>query len=152
MIHAEVASMPPHDHSYPPLMPTAAVLPWLDATMLRLTDDRYCGRTEGGGFNEHAKLSWDLLPDAPRTQNTHMHLLEAFLVAFEATGEVRYRQEAAGIVELFFAKLFDRQHACIGEFFDRAWAPDAAHGAEVEPGHSFEWVFLLHEYYKLQVR
>jgi mannose/cellobiose epimerase-like protein (N-acyl-D-glucosamine 2-epimerase family) len=57
-----------------------SLLPWLDATMERLTNSTYFGRAAGGlGFNEHASLQWELLEDAPRTQNSHMHLLEAFL-------------------------------------------------------------------------
>ena len=30
-------------------------------------------------------------------------------------------------------------------FFDDGWGPDKAQGQNVEPGHSFEWVWLLHE-------
>ena len=127
-----------------------AVLPWLAATMERLTNTRYFGRAAGGGFDEHASLEWELLPGAPRTQNSHMHLLEAFLTVYGATAEAAYLEEATGIVDLFFSKLFDTENGCIGEFFSADWTPDAAQGENVEPGHSFEWIWLLHEYFKRQ--
>ena len=49
---------------------------------------------------------------------------------------------------LFFAKLFDAENGCVGEFFGQNWQPDPVQGENVEAGHSFEWVWLLHEYYK----
>jgi hypothetical protein len=51
-----------------------SVLPWLERTMLRLTDARYYGRAAGGGFNEHAGLGWEPVPGAPRTQNVSIGL------------------------------------------------------------------------------
>ena len=51
-----------------------SVLPWLERTMLRLTDARYYGRAAGGGFNEHAGLGWEPVPGAPRTQNASVGL------------------------------------------------------------------------------
>jgi mannose/cellobiose epimerase-like protein (N-acyl-D-glucosamine 2-epimerase family) len=80
----------------------------------------------------------------PRQQNPHMHLLEAALAAFEATGEARFEQLAADLVALFQSRFFDRASATLAEFFADDWAraPGDA-GRLVEPGHQFEWAWIL---------
>ncbi len=76
-----------------------------------------------------------------------MHLLEALLALHEATGEARWRDEATRIVRLFLARFYDAPTATLGEFFAADWAPHPEQGHIVEPGHHYEWVWLLHRYH-----
>lgn len=83
-----------------------------------------------------------------RLQNPHMHLIEASLAAFEASGEEEFLNEARTIAHLFGKRFFDGR--TLGEFFDnefmRAPAPE---GAIVEPGHMLEWAWILAQYARL---
>lgn len=81
----------------------------------------------------------------PRRSNPHMHLLEAMLAWFAQTGEQQFLDRANRIAELFEGCFFDRTNGTLTEFFTedlRPAAPPA--GDQVEPGHHFEWSWLLH--------
>lgn len=79
-----------------------------------------------------------------RQQNPHMHLTEACLAAFEATGEKRFGDMATQLIDLFGAKFFDLRSGTLAEFFtdDLSRAP-GAEGQRVEPGHQMEWAWIL---------
>ncbi|OHV81910.1 AGE family epimerase/isomerase [Ensifer sp. LCM 4579] len=82
-----------------------------------------------------------------RRTNPHMHLLEAFLAWYTATGERGYLRRAARIIDLFRSHFFDAESWTIGEYFDNAWKPAAGEqGQWTEPGHHFEWASLLVEF------
>ena len=86
----------------------------------------------------------------PRQQNPHMHLLEATLALFETTGDPYYMAFARDLVELFQTRLFDPATGTLGEFFEADWTPaPRAAGDHVEPGHHYEWVWLLDQYERL---
>lgn len=90
-----------------------------------------------GGF-------FDTLGDrAPVGANAHMHLLEAALAWIALDPDLRWRSLAAEIVELALSR-FRRENGPITEFFgsDGTAATDLA-GSIVEPGHQFEWAWLL---------
>ncbi|MCQ8276858.1 AGE family epimerase/isomerase [Acetobacteraceae bacterium KSS8] len=93
----------------------------------------------GGGFH-HA------LPVEPgwRLQNPHMHLLEAALALFEASGDARWAELARELVGLFHDRFFDAESGTLAEHFSetlhRAGGID---GDLVEPGHQMEWIWLL---------
>ena len=95
-----------------------------------------------GGFWDGASEDWQP-HTALRRQNPHMHLLEALLAWHAATGEERWLNEARAIVRLFETRFFDPATGTLGEFSARL-AP--AQGHVVEPGHQFEWVWLLHRW------
>ena len=82
-----------------------------------------------------------------RRQNPHMHLLEAFLSLFDATGSAHWLARAGEIVGLFQTRYFDAEKGVLFEFFERDWSQRIdAHGEIVEPGHMMEWVWLLDWY------
>ncbi len=85
-----------------------------------------------------------------RLQNPHMHLLEAALCLYEATGGARFADLAHELVELFTTRFFDGRTGTLGECFteDLARAPGEA-GRRVEPGHHFEWAWLLASHQRL---
>lgn len=78
-----------------------------------------------------------------------MHLLEAFLswAAIDPAGP--WLGHAADIVRLFRERFVDPVGGVLYEHFDEAWrrAPGSP-GRSLEPGHHFEWVWLLSEYRK----
>jgi mannose/cellobiose epimerase-like protein (N-acyl-D-glucosamine 2-epimerase family) len=85
-----------------------------------------------------------------RLQNPHMHLTEACLAAFEATGEARFADVARELVDLFRTHLFNLKTGTLAENFtdDLSRAP-GEDGRIVEPGHLMEWSWILNAARKL---
>lgn len=79
----------------------------------------------------------------PRRQNPHMHLFEAMMALYAASGDAAHLSRARAIETLFDARFLDRNHGVLREFFAGDWTPDPEKGEIVEPGHMAEWVFLL---------
>jgi mannose-6-phosphate isomerase len=95
-----------------------------------------------GGF-------WDALPrpDAFRRQNPHMHLLEAYLELFAATENRGFLDRAARLVQLSLHHFIGHEHGALREIFDESWSVSPASGSgSVEPGHQFEWAWLLRRF------
>lgn len=78
-----------------------------------------------------------------RRQNPHMHLLEACLFAHEVWGGDEYAAMADELVTLFYDYFFDKENAVVREFFNDDLSNHAGEGNKIEPGHAFEWVWLL---------
>ncbi len=94
-------------------------------------------RNSHGGFEESAPRSLPLL------SNSHMHLLEACL-EWTDQDDRRWSAIAAEIVELALQRFQDPASGFIREYFDGDWS--LAHGPDadvVEPGHQYEWAWLL---------
>lgn len=80
----------------------------------------------------------------PLLSNSHMHLFEAALAWIELDHEPIWTTLAAQIVDLALTRFIDPRQGFIREFFREDWS-DAprADGHAVEPGHQFEWAWLL---------
>lgn len=86
-------------------------------------------------------------PDELRRQNPHMHMFEACLAWHEATGDARYLARAGEIFGLFTTRFFQPYDGALGEYFDDRWnAAVGKKGMICEPGHHFEWIWLLHKF------
>ena len=88
----------------------------------------------------------DVVPPAGsgRSQNPHMHLFEGLLWLWSASGEERYLVRAGEIADLFVTRFFQPAHGVVVEHFDADLTPAAGtRGRIVEPGHHFEWAWLL---------
>jgi mannose-6-phosphate isomerase len=74
-----------------------------------------------------------------------MHFLEALLALHESFPEGPYLERATRIVELFMTKIFRPDAAVIPEYFHEDWsmARLGTDTAFFEPGHPFEWIWLL---------
>jgi mannose-6-phosphate isomerase len=92
-------------------------------------------RSPHGGFIEGIPAT------LPRRQNPQMHLLEAMIAAFDATGDLAYQSRAGELFGLFIANLYDPQRQILGEYFEDDWSK--IEPICVEPGHQAEWVWLL---------
>jgi N-acylglucosamine 2-epimerase/mannose-6-phosphate isomerase len=73
-----------------------------------------------------------------------MHLLEAALAWHAARPDPRFRALAQELLALFAERLFDPRSGTLAEVYLDDWrrVPGAA-GRVVEPGHHFEWAWLL---------
>ncbi|HEY4114605.1 MAG TPA: AGE family epimerase/isomerase [Rhizomicrobium sp.] len=98
--------------------------------------ERY-GRRGGGFFEEEIR--------GTRFQsNPHMHLLEASLAWADTTGDAKWESLAEQIVDVCFQHFIDRDSGFLREFFDDRGTPvEGFPGRIVEPGHQFEWSWLL---------
>jgi len=85
-----------------------------------------------------------------RCQNPHMHLLEAYLVLFEVTEDQFYLDKAQHIVELVNNRFINSRSGMVMEFLSSDWTPCKEFGSNsVEPGHLFEWSWLMSEFIRL---
>ncbi|MFZ5616480.1 MAG: AGE family epimerase/isomerase [Pseudomonadota bacterium] len=83
---------------------------------------------------------------APRRQNPHMHLFEATMALYSATGDNAHLVRACAIERLFSNRFLDRKAGVLREFFNEDWTLDAKTGDMIEPGHMMEWAYLLHRF------
>ena len=85
------------------------------------------------------------VPDAlPLLANPHMHLLEAALSWIRISNDAAWSALAAEIVALALSRFIDPVSGAVREHFDADWTPLAGiAGRIVEPGHQFEWAWLL---------
>jgi mannose-6-phosphate isomerase len=105
-----------------------------DAARLRAEIEVF--RHPAGGFRER--------DDHPFQSNAHMHLLEAAMAWEEAGAGGGWADLADEIVALALARFIDGEGGFLREFFDEAWRPAPGdEGRWVEPGHQFEWAWLL---------
>jgi mannose-6-phosphate isomerase len=120
----------------------AQILPVIDDT-LRFLDERLV--SSHGGYRDA-----DPVPDAIRRQNPHMHLLEAFLALYEATGRAEYRAHAMQMFQLFATRFFQPTTGTLCEYLTEELSPQPGQkGNIVEPGHHYEWVWLLRQLQRL---
>lgn len=100
----------------------------------RLREGLEALRHPAGGFQEAG--------DQPFQANAHMHLLEASL-AWEEAGEAGWSGLSDEIAGLALGAFIDHR-GVLSEFFDADWRrADGDDGRLVEPGHQFEWAWLL---------
>ena len=93
----------------------------------------------------HGGLHEALPQPLPRRANPHMHMLEAMLAWHAVTGDAEFRTRANQLVQLFVDRFYDPGSETLGEFYDEAWREIDSAPRVVEPGHHFEWTWLLHE-------
>jgi mannose/cellobiose epimerase-like protein (N-acyl-D-glucosamine 2-epimerase family) len=92
-------------------------------------------RSLHGGFVEGVPAT------LPRRQNPQMHLFEAMIATFDATGDPAFQNRAGDLYGLFVANLYDPRTQVLGEYFEEDWSKIMP--VSVEPGHQAEWVWLL---------
>ena len=102
-------------------------------SLLNFLDDGL--RSPHGGFIEGIPATM------PRRQNPQMHLFEAMIATFDATGDPVFRDRAGELYGLFAANLYDARRQVLGEYFEEDWS--RIEPVSVEPGHQAEWVWLL---------
>lgn len=111
--------------------------------------DRRFWETENGVIAEEFGPDWTPVPGY-RGQNSNMHLTEALMAAFEATGEHIYLDRAESIAERIIHRAAAEAGWRVPEHFTEGWVVDHAYrGNEMfrpsgtTPGHALEWARLL---------
>lgn len=103
------------------------------------------GSPSGHGFVDRLPGAWKHL------QNPHMHLFEAAIFLTVFTGQDSFRRLAQEIFGLARDRLIDPVNGTLAEEFDDAWRPVAGPQGKIriEPGHQFEWAWLLDRWAKV---
>ena len=110
--------------------------PTLEDRAIKLRDALLAAGPATGGLIEAG--------EQPYQSNAHMHLLEACLGWEAAGGDAGWTALADRVVDLALTKFIDPNGGFLREFFGADWAPAAGEdGRLVEPGHQFEWAWLL---------
>lgn len=100
-------------------------------------------RVQGGGFTEfeHGKIVY--------RSNPHMHLFEAAIYWAEVHPDPVWRRLADEVLDLCVSKFIDPATGLIGEYFSDRWVRLLEENKFVfEPGHQFEWAWLMGRYQK----
>jgi mannose/cellobiose epimerase-like protein (N-acyl-D-glucosamine 2-epimerase family) len=115
-----------------------------DAQVLRIADETLAFLDEALACEQGGYLDAAPPPDAVRRQNPHMHLFESVIALYQATCDPKYLARGAELFELFSARFFQPATGSLCEYFgeDLNPLPDQR-GRVTEPGHHYEWVWLL---------
>ncbi len=123
---------------------SAEALALADRTLAFL-DTRMHDPAAGGYLNEWIEGQTQM--PLPRQQNPHMHLVEALLILAETSGRAAYLDRARALVELFFTRFRTGPRGFVTEYFTADWRPlPGREGQRHEPGHHFEWIWILLRY------
>jgi mannose/cellobiose epimerase-like protein (N-acyl-D-glucosamine 2-epimerase family)/glycosyltransferase involved in cell wall biosynthesis len=89
----------------------------------------------------------------PQRSNPHMHLLEATLAWIPLDDDPAWRRMSDAIAALCLEKFIDPATGALREFFAADWSPaPGLDGRICEPGHHYEWAFLLDRWARLTGR
>ena len=92
-------------------------------------------RADTGGFVES--------PPHPFQANCHMHLFESALSWEAAGGGREWTALSDETADLALTRLISPETGAMREFFDAEWRAVEGEGGLIEPGHQFEWAWLL---------
>ena len=104
--------------------------------------DRQLAHPSGLGLREGVGIH----EDAWRRANPHMHYFEASLACHQATGDDAWLARADHVADLFERFFFDPETGTLREYFEDDLSPltnVAPQWLRVEPGHHYEWAWLL---------
>jgi mannose/cellobiose epimerase-like protein (N-acyl-D-glucosamine 2-epimerase family) len=120
-----------------------------DVLLARFWDAR------AGAATEEYAADWSSLGDY-RGQNSNMHLTEALMAAFEATGDRTYLDMATSIADLIINRHARAEGWRVGEHFNSQWQLDRNYAGDpmfrpagTTPGHALEWARLLVQLWQL---
>ena len=100
-------------------------------------------RAAGGGFTE-IKNNQIVFQSNP-----HMHLFEAVLEWMKVAPDQEWQELLVSIFDLCTQKFIDSKTSVVCELFDESWKPLKENGKFIfEPGHQYEWAWLLLEFKK----
>jgi mannose/cellobiose epimerase-like protein (N-acyl-D-glucosamine 2-epimerase family) len=104
-----------------------------------------------GLYRDEADAEWNF--SAYRGQNANMHMCEAMLAAFEASGDRRYLERALALADQMTRRLAAKAGGLVWEHYDVDWNIDWNYNRDnprhlfrpwgFQPGHQTEWAKLL---------
>ncbi|MCM2471936.1 AGE family epimerase/isomerase [Rhizobium sp. CG5] len=126
--------------------------PLADAMLADITEvlDTKFWEAAHGAIAEEFSADWQPVAGY-RGQNSNMHLTEALMAAFEATGERHYLDKAESIADLLINRRAREEAFRVAEHFDEQWTVDRSYyhanemfrPAGTTPGHWLEWARLV---------
>ncbi len=118
------------------------------ADVTQVLEDRFW-ESRHGAIAEEFGPDWTPAPGY-RGQNSNMHLTEALMAAYEATGEAIYLERASSIADLVIRRSAGSMDWRVPEHFTEDWRIDAGYSGNemfrpsgTTPGHWLEWTRLL---------
>ncbi|HTA64130.1 MAG TPA: AGE family epimerase/isomerase [Xanthomonadaceae bacterium] len=122
---------------------------WTDETW-ELLESRYWD-PEAQLYRDEADPDWNF--SAYRGQNANMHMCEAMLAAFDASGDRRYLQRALTLADRMTRRQAAKADGLVWEHYDAHWNVDWDYHRDdpkhlfrpwgFQPGHQTEWAKLL---------
>ena len=122
---------------------------WMDESWDLL--ERRFWDAEAGLYRDEAAPDWVF--SGYRGQNANMHMCEAMLAAFEASGEQRYLDRAYVLADHMTRRQAKQAQGLVWEHYDSHWKPDWDYNRGdpkhlfrpwgFQPGHQTEWAKLL---------
>ncbi len=104
-----------------------------------------------GGYHEAFSRRWEPLEDArlgaddddaPKSMNTHLHLLEAYTALYRIRPDAGLRSRLSALLALFEERIVDERTGHLRKFFTRDWQPTTD---AVTYGHDIEASWLIRE-------
>ena len=102
-----------------------------------------------GGYLEAFGRGWEPISDvrlsavdlnAPKSQNTHLHIMEAYANLLRVWPDPILRRTLAELVEVMLARILDPATGHLGLFFSEDWKPQSE---AISYGHDIEAAWLL---------
>lgn len=122
---------------------------WMDETW-QLLESRFW-EADAGLYRDEADAEWNF--SSYRGQNANMHMCEAMLAAYEASGERRYLDRAMSLADHMTRRQAAKAEGLVWEHYDRSWNIDWDYNRDdpkhlfrpwgFQPGHQTEWAKLL---------
>lgn len=120
------------------------------AACWRFIDEVLTDRDNGALWEDDRMAATGARPGDLRAQNPHMHMLEAVLQCLELTGDPCWAERARELVAAAERYFVDPATGAIREFVGPDLQPlDSPEGQRREPGHQYEWAWLLVRYAQL---
>jgi mannobiose 2-epimerase len=103
-----------------------------DASTLFDLIERHGRDREHGGYVETCRADWQPSPVqqlsprdmvAPKSMNTHLHLLEAYTGLYRLSGDATVGRRLRALIEIFGHHIIDHRHGHLRHFFDSEWHP-----------------------------
>jgi mannobiose 2-epimerase len=121
------------------------------AVSLYRSIERHAADPRDGGYWEARARDWSPLEDvrlsdkdlnAPKSMNTHLHVMEAYANLLQAWEDASLRERLRDVVALHLDRIVDPATGHLRLFFDERWAPVSR---MVSYGHDIEASWLLVE-------
>lgn len=151
---ARDASKQGYGHAFVLLAASSAKVvghPLADRMLADVTEvlEKHFWEERHGAIAEEFAEDWSVIAQY-RGQNSNMHLTEALMAAFEATGERSYLDKAERIADLIIRRRAGENGFRVPEHFDTEWVLDKGYlgnqmfrPAGTTPGHWLEWSRLV---------
>ena len=99
----------------------------------------------GGWFAPSTTRDW-AIRGRNLEQNPHMHLLEAYLSSYNATQDDSFLKCSTQMMSIYTELLRTSDGSKVLEHLDENGRPSGEKGNLIEPGHLYEWYWLVNEY------